>query len=223
MCNGRVNRRTIAVTIATIILITATTTSMATTGNALASSRNQATGAANDCGNGQIPTNIGCQNSDSQIQGDENSVAISSQHIFPSVTREPPSPPTPTGFTVTGSGTGITLTCPQGEFPGQPFSVQFSAQSDGTTTSGTYTISFTDSSGERVIREGVLTAGSTDGNTFSLGGIDNVSLCGDPDGGLPTDVAAGVGGDCGDNVTNLLYSDFWTVLTLTGNVECMLK
>jgi hypothetical protein len=48
---------------------------MATTENVFASNSNQATASTNDCGNGQMPTNIGCQNVDSQIQGDGNSVA----------------------------------------------------------------------------------------------------------------------------------------------------
>ena len=32
-----------------------------------------------------LPTNVGCQNTGSQIQGDENSVALSAQQTFPSV------------------------------------------------------------------------------------------------------------------------------------------
>lgn len=85
----------IATVITAIMLIgaTATTISSVTTGSVLAYDRNQATSAANDCGNGQVPTNIGCQNTDSQIQGDENSVALTSQQTFPSVIREPPTEP----------------------------------------------------------------------------------------------------------------------------------
>jgi len=214
MPNEIVNYSTIVITSLVIaVMLVAATTEMAITGYAFAYNRNQATSAANDCGNGQIATNIGCQNADSQIQGDENSVALASQ--------QPSPPPPPTGFTVTGSGTGITLTCPGGETPGQPFSVKFSAQSDGTTTSGTYTLSITDISGSRIIREGVLTSGTTDGSTYSLSGGENVGLCNDPEGNLPTDVVVGLFGDCGDDVT-ITYSDFWTLLTLTGNVECTL-
>ena len=76
-------------------MLVAASAEMAITGYVFAYNRNQATGAANDCGNGQEPTNIGCQNTDSQIQGDENAAAITSQQTFPSVTREPPSPPEP--------------------------------------------------------------------------------------------------------------------------------
>src|ERR687891_586510 len=110
------------------VMLVAATTEMAITGYAFAYNRNQASSAANDCGNGQIPTNIGCQNTDSQIQGDENSVALTSQQTFPSVTREPPSPPSPpepTEFTVegTGRGTSETFTCNPPLFPDLTFTL----------------------------------------------------------------------------------------------------
>ena len=44
---------------------------------------NQATSQANACGNGEMPLNVGCQNTASQIQGDENGVAIAAQQTFP--------------------------------------------------------------------------------------------------------------------------------------------
>ena len=57
---------------------------------------NQATSQTNACGNGDAvsvpvdstsvllgPINIGCQNTNSQIQGDENAVGITSQQAFP--------------------------------------------------------------------------------------------------------------------------------------------
>jgi hypothetical protein len=37
---------------------------------------NQATSQANACGNGKLPLNVFCQNLGSQIQGDENAVAL---------------------------------------------------------------------------------------------------------------------------------------------------
>lgn len=40
---------------------------------------------ANDCGNGELPLNVGCQNIDSQVQGDENSVALPADQVFPSI------------------------------------------------------------------------------------------------------------------------------------------
>ncbi|MPZ08569.1 MAG: hypothetical protein GEU26_19535 [Nitrososphaeraceae archaeon] len=44
---------------------------------------NQATSQANACGNGELPLNVGCQNTASQIQGDENAVAQTAQQTFP--------------------------------------------------------------------------------------------------------------------------------------------
>jgi hypothetical protein len=44
---------------------------------------NQATSQVDDCGNGFWPENVGCQNTGSQIQGDKNTVALSSQQTFP--------------------------------------------------------------------------------------------------------------------------------------------
>ena len=44
---------------------------------------NQATSQANACGNGELPLNVGCQNVDSQIQGDENVVALAADQSFP--------------------------------------------------------------------------------------------------------------------------------------------
>jgi hypothetical protein len=51
--------------------------------NAFAYDRNQATSQSDDCGNGQVPSNVGCQNIGSSIQGDENSVAITGQQQVP--------------------------------------------------------------------------------------------------------------------------------------------
>ena len=44
---------------------------------------NQALSQANACGNGELPLNIGCQNVGSQIQGDENGVALAADQVFP--------------------------------------------------------------------------------------------------------------------------------------------
>jgi hypothetical protein len=61
-----------AATIAAILLAAATG-SMATPEIAYVYALNQAKSDVNECGNGDTPTNVGCQNSDSQIQGDKNS------------------------------------------------------------------------------------------------------------------------------------------------------
>jgi hypothetical protein len=44
--------------------------------------KSQATSQANACGNGKLPLNIGCQNIDSQVQGDENAVSIAAEQAF---------------------------------------------------------------------------------------------------------------------------------------------
>jgi hypothetical protein len=45
--------------------------------------KNQAISQVNACGNGELPLNVGCQNVDSQIQGDENVVALAADQSFP--------------------------------------------------------------------------------------------------------------------------------------------
>ena len=45
--------------------------------------KNQATSQANACGNGVLPPNVGCQNTASQIQGDENAVSQAAEQVFP--------------------------------------------------------------------------------------------------------------------------------------------
>ena len=52
--------------------------------------KNQALSQANARGNGELPLNIGCQNTASQIQGDENSVALAADQVFPGFESEPP-------------------------------------------------------------------------------------------------------------------------------------
>jgi uncharacterized membrane protein len=84
----------VAVIAAVLSLVTAT--SAVSTEDVFAGKKreyNQAASQANDCGNGFIPTNIGCQNTDSQIQGDENVVALTSQQTFPEVEPVKEEPP----------------------------------------------------------------------------------------------------------------------------------
>ena len=45
--------------------------------------KSQATSQAHDCGNGFLPENVGCQNTASQIQGDENVVVAAADQAFP--------------------------------------------------------------------------------------------------------------------------------------------
>jgi hypothetical protein len=84
-----------AVVAVAAMLLATVAASMATPDNAFAYKKNQAASQANACGNGEIPTNVGCQNTGSQIQGDENSVALAAQQTFPEVTPIPPVPPVP--------------------------------------------------------------------------------------------------------------------------------
>jgi hypothetical protein len=47
---------------------------------------NQATSQANTCGNGELPFNVGCQNTDRQLQGDDNSCTSNlstANQVFP--------------------------------------------------------------------------------------------------------------------------------------------
>jgi hypothetical protein len=44
--------------------------------------KSQAVSQVNDCGNGKLPLNVGCQNTASQIQGDENAAALASEQEF---------------------------------------------------------------------------------------------------------------------------------------------
>ena len=58
-------------------------TALTTTDNAFATkSKSQAVAQANDCGNGFMSENVGCQNTASQIQGDDNRAALASSQQF---------------------------------------------------------------------------------------------------------------------------------------------
>jgi hypothetical protein len=80
--------RNIAIVAVAAMLLATTAISSSTSYNAFAYKKNQATSQANACGSDFIPINVGCQNTDSQIQGDENSVALAAQQAFPEVERE---------------------------------------------------------------------------------------------------------------------------------------
>jgi hypothetical protein len=76
------------------MLLVTTILSIGTTAeNVFAYMKNQASTGTNACGNEEAPTNIGCQNIEPQIQGDENSVALAGVQTFPSVVREVPTEP----------------------------------------------------------------------------------------------------------------------------------
>ena len=195
------------------VMLVAATTEMAITGYAFAYNRNQATSAAaNDCGNGQVPTNIGCQNTDSQIQGDENSVALTSQQSFSSVSSA--------GFSVTGTGESERIFC--GPLSNRGFNVEleFSAEEgrDGTVT-GTFNLQFSGFDGVMVDADGTITDGTTDGNTFTLSGeLPGQTFCVPP--AEPNLVT--ISGDCGDDVTITYEDNEQANSQLIADVECTL-
>ena len=65
------------------VLIGATALATADTAFATGKEKNQATTSTNACGNDEMPINVGCQNTNSQTQGDENSVALAAQQTLP--------------------------------------------------------------------------------------------------------------------------------------------
>lgn len=79
---------TLAIGIAVMLLGTTAISTLTATESVLAYRHSHATSQVNDCGNGELPLNVGCQNTGSQIQGDKNTIALSSQQTFP------PPPPT---------------------------------------------------------------------------------------------------------------------------------
>ena len=70
------------ITGAVLLLATIAAFSIAIPENTFAYKKNQATSQTDAC---EIPINVGCQNTNSQIQGDENSAALTVQQTFPEV------------------------------------------------------------------------------------------------------------------------------------------
>ena len=76
------NTKYVAVVAALAVMLVAAT-ALTTTDNAFATkSKSQAVAQANDCGNGFMSENVGCQNTASQIQGDDNRAALASSQQF---------------------------------------------------------------------------------------------------------------------------------------------
>jgi hypothetical protein len=83
------NAKYLAVVAALAVMLVAAT-ALATTDNAFADKKrhddkkkggyekSQAVSQVNDCGNGELPLNVWCQNTASQIQGEGNTAGISS-------------------------------------------------------------------------------------------------------------------------------------------------
>jgi hypothetical protein len=71
------------IAIVAVLAATLVGTTAITADSAYAYERNQAVGQTNACGNGELPLNVGCQNVQSQIQGDENAVSLAADQVFP--------------------------------------------------------------------------------------------------------------------------------------------
>ena len=81
------NQRTLAIVAVAAVAAMLIATSAISVEDAFAGKKkkteySQSTSQANACGNGFMSTNVACQNIDSQIQGDENGVAITGQQTF---------------------------------------------------------------------------------------------------------------------------------------------
>jgi hypothetical protein len=76
------NSKYVAVVAALTVMLVAAT-ALTTTDNAFATKyKSQAVAQANECGNGVLSENVGCQNTASQIQGDDNTAALASSQQF---------------------------------------------------------------------------------------------------------------------------------------------
>jgi hypothetical protein len=76
------------IAIVAVLAATLVGTAAITADNAYATKykeKNQAISQANACGNGELPLNVGCPNVGSQIQGDENGVALAADQTFPEI------------------------------------------------------------------------------------------------------------------------------------------
>jgi hypothetical protein len=92
--------------VTTMALLVISALSTLTLESASAYEKKQATSQTSACGNEFMPINIGCPNTNSQIQGDENAAALTAQQTFPEVklVQEKPTPeptPEPTPMTAT--------------------------------------------------------------------------------------------------------------------------
>ena len=68
--------------VAAILATTLVATMAITADTAFAYEENQAVSQVNDCGNGELPLNVFCSNTASQIQGEKNSAALTSEQTF---------------------------------------------------------------------------------------------------------------------------------------------
>lgn len=83
MYNKTLSIVAVAAIAAMLIATAAIATEDAFAGKKKKTKYSQALSQANACGNGELPLNVGCQNTASQIQGDENGVALAADQFFP--------------------------------------------------------------------------------------------------------------------------------------------
>jgi hypothetical protein len=111
----------------------------------------------------------------SDFNCDENMITSASTDCIPSGPAAPTPPTPPTGaFTIAGGISGG-ITCEGAELAPAGMSIDVTGAEDGTVT-GTVVIIVT--SGPTVLL--TVTDGTTDGNTFSLSGENNVCTIGEP-------------------------------------------
>jgi hypothetical protein len=79
----------ITITAAITALLAISVISTITPESVSAYTKNQAASQVSECGNEFMPINVGCQNTDSLIQGDENTAALAAQQTFPEVKLPP--------------------------------------------------------------------------------------------------------------------------------------
>ena len=89
---SKIRMSTTSIAMIAVLAATLVGTTVLSTDSSFAYEKNQATSQANACGNGELPLNVGCQNIDSQIQGDENAVSLAADQLFPAFEEEEPEP-----------------------------------------------------------------------------------------------------------------------------------
>jgi uncharacterized OB-fold protein len=78
--------KSMAIAVVAAVAVMLVATSAVSTQDAFAGKKreySQATSQANACGNDYFPENIGCQNTGSQVQGDENVISQAASQAFP--------------------------------------------------------------------------------------------------------------------------------------------
>jgi hypothetical protein len=72
---------TVTVAIATVMLVGTITVSLGDNSAFATKKRNQDASEANACGNGELPLNVLCETTTSQVDGEENAVVINGNQV----------------------------------------------------------------------------------------------------------------------------------------------